>query len=88
MAQQVKNPPAMQETREMQVWFLDQEDHLEQEMATHSSMLADPGIKPESPAWQTGSLPDATEPQGQTQDPTCCVAKTKKIKPEKLCFWN
>ena len=55
-------------------------------MATHSSMLADPGIKPESPAWQTGSLPDATEPQGQTQDPTCCVAKTKKIKPEKLCF--
>ena len=47
-------------------------------MATHSSILADPGIKPESPTWQTGSLPGATEPQGQTQDPTCCVAKTKK----------
>ena len=54
-------------------------------MATHSSMLADPGIKPESPAWQTGSLPDATEPQGQTQDPTCCVAKTNKKKNQRSC---
>ena len=33
----VKKPPAMQET---QVWFLDQEDPLEEEMATHSSILA------------------------------------------------
>ena len=30
----------MQETQEMQVWFLGQEDSLEQEMATHSSILA------------------------------------------------
>ena len=33
----VKNPPAMQE---MQVRSLDQEDPLEKEMATHSSLLA------------------------------------------------
>ena len=33
----VKNPPAMQET---QVRFLDWEDPLEKEMATHSSILA------------------------------------------------
>ena len=30
----------MQETEEMQVRFLDQEDPLEEEMATHSSALA------------------------------------------------
>ena len=33
----VKSPPAMQET---QVWFLCWEDALENEMATHSSILA------------------------------------------------
>ena len=37
IAQLVKNLPAMQET---QVQFLDQEDPLEKEMATHSSILA------------------------------------------------
>ena len=37
MAQQVKNPPAMQET---QVHFLGWEDSLEKKMATHSSILA------------------------------------------------
>ena len=35
----VKNPPARQKTQEMQVGFLDQEDPLEPEMATHSSIL-------------------------------------------------
>ena len=40
MAQQVKNLPAMQETQEMQVQFLGQEDPLDEEMATHSSTLA------------------------------------------------
>ena len=35
MAQQVKNLPAMQET---QAWSLGQEDTLEEEMATHSSL--------------------------------------------------
>ena len=37
IAQLVKNPPAMQETL---VQFLGQEDILEKEMATHSSILA------------------------------------------------
>ena len=40
MAQLVKNPPATQETQEMQVQSLGQEDLLEKEMATHSSVLA------------------------------------------------
>ena len=40
MTQQVKNPPAMQETQEMQVWSLGQEDSLEEEMANCSSILA------------------------------------------------
>ena len=37
MAQMIKNPPVMQET---QVPSLDQENPLEKEMATHSSILA------------------------------------------------
>jgi len=40
MAQQVKNLPTMQETQETQVQFLGREDPLEEEMATHSSILA------------------------------------------------
>ena len=40
MAQWVKNPLVMQETQEMQVWSLDQEDPLEEEMATHSRIHA------------------------------------------------
>ena len=35
MAQEIKNPPAMQGTLEMQVQSLGQEDPLEEEMATH-----------------------------------------------------
>ena len=43
MAPWIKNPPAMQETQEVwenQVQFLGWEDPLEEEMATHSSILA------------------------------------------------
>ena len=36
----VKNQPAMQETQETRVQFLDWEDPLEKGMATHSSILA------------------------------------------------
>ena len=36
----VKNPPPVQETWEMQVQSLGQEDLLEKEMAIHSSILA------------------------------------------------
>ena len=40
MAQWVKNLPAMQETQETQVPSLGWEDPLEEERATHSSILA------------------------------------------------
>ena len=40
MLQQVKNPPAMQDTQEMRVWPLGWEDALEKEMATLSSIFA------------------------------------------------
>ena len=40
MAQGVKNLPAMQETQETQVQSLGWEDPLEEEMATHSHILA------------------------------------------------
>ena len=36
----IKNPPAMQETLEMQVWLLCWEDPLEEEVTTHSTILA------------------------------------------------
>ena len=40
LTQWVKNPDAMQETQETWVQSLDQEDLLEEGMATHSSILA------------------------------------------------
>ena len=40
MAQQIKNPPAMQKTWEAWVQSLGWENPLEGEMATHSSILA------------------------------------------------
>ena len=40
MAQVVKNPPVMQETQENWVQSLDWEYPLEEEMETHSSILA------------------------------------------------
>ena len=39
MAQQVKNPSAVQETQEMQVWSLGQEGPLEKELVTYSNIL-------------------------------------------------
>ena len=39
-AQRLKNLPAKQETQEMLVGFLGQEDPLEKGMTTHSSILA------------------------------------------------
>ena len=38
--QWIKNPPATQEMQEMWIHFLGQEDPLEKEIATHSSVLA------------------------------------------------
>ena len=40
MAQQVQNPPAVQETQETQVPSLSREDPMEKEMGTHSRILA------------------------------------------------
>ena len=40
VAQRVKNLPTMQETKETRVPSLGQEDPLEEEMATHCSILA------------------------------------------------
>ena len=54
MVQRVKNLPAMQETQEkqeMQVQSLGQEDPLEKEMATHSSILAWEIPWAEGPGW-------------------------------------
>ena len=63
MAQRVKNLPAMQETQETQVWSLGWEYPLEEEMATHSSILA----------WE---IPWTEEPGGlQTQGYSPWVAK-------------
>ena len=39
MAQCVNNPPAMQEAQEIRVQSLVQDDPLEEELATHSSIL-------------------------------------------------
>ena len=39
VAEWVKNPPAMQETQEMEVQFLVWEDPLQEGKATHSSIL-------------------------------------------------
>ena len=40
MVQWVKILASMQETQEMEVWSLSQDDPLEEEMTTHSSILA------------------------------------------------
>ena len=40
VAQMIKNLSAKQEMQEMWVWSLGQEDLLEEDMATHSSILA------------------------------------------------
>ena len=57
----VKDPSSVQETQEMQVQSLGQEDPLKEEMATHSSILAwrnpqteDPGGKQPMASLRTG----------------------------------
>ena len=47
----VKNPPAMQETQEMWVRSLGQEEPLEEGIATHSSTLAWTIPWTEEPGW-------------------------------------
>ena len=63
MAQVVKNPPVMQETQETWVQSPDWEDPLEEEMETHSSILARKIPWKEEPGglWSMGSQRDTTE---------------------------
>ena len=64
----VKNLPAMQEMQEMRVRFLGQEDPLEREMATHSSILPAKFHKPgrlQSMGLQRVGHDLVTEPQQQ-----------------------
>ena len=51
VSQGLKNLPAVQETQEMWVWSLGQEDSLENEMVTHSSILAWKLPWTEEPGW-------------------------------------
>ena len=51
----VKNPPAMQETQETRVQSLGWEDPLEEEMATHPSILAGKN-RMERGAWQAQTV--------------------------------
>ena len=48
----VKNPPAVQESQEMQVWSLGQEDPLEEDMATYSSQYSCLKNPMDRGAWQ------------------------------------
>ena len=45
----IKNPPAMQETKETRVCSLGQDDPLEEEMATHSNILDKKILSTEKP---------------------------------------
>ena len=45
----VKNIPAMKEMQETRLWSLGREDHLEEEIATHSSILAWKALWTEEP---------------------------------------
>ena len=62
VAQMVKNLSAMQETQEMVVRYLGREDSLEEEMATHSSILSW-----RIPWTEVPVRPGSIESQSQTQ---------------------
>ena len=68
LAQLVKNLPAMEETR---VRFLDWEDSLEQEMATHSSILA----------WRTlwSEEPGGPQSMGSQESNTPLAQRLKRL---------
>ena len=69
----VKNPPAMQETKETWVRSLGQEDPLEEGMATHSSILAW-RIPMDRGAWQAAVHRVAKSQTRQTTE--CALAYT------------
>ena len=73
-----KNPPAMQEMQEIWVQFLGWEDHLDGEMAIHSSYFH-LGNPMDSGAWQAGSPWDHRE--SNTTQNTCRHLLSS-------CCWN
>ena len=72
MAQPIKNPPAMQETR---IWSLGWEDPLEEEMAAHSRILA----------WE---IPWTEESAGLQSMGSQRVGHNLVTKPPPLCYKN
>ena len=79
----VKNPPAMQETLEMQVWSPGQEDLLEEGVAAHSSVLA--WRIPWTEATVHGVTRSLTQPKGLstfvfTQYAHFCPGATAEVK--------
>ena len=69
----VKNPPAMQATKEARVPSLGQEDPLEEGMATHSSILAW-RIPMDRGAWCVSEESDTTEVTEQARGIfNCCM---------------
>ena len=56
----VKNPPAVEELQQTQVWSLGQEDPLEKSMATHSSILAWEVLQSEEPGGPQSDLQSQT----------------------------
>ena len=62
----VKNPPAMEEMQEMWVWSLGHEDPLEEEMETHSIILAWKNPMDKGVWWAT--VHGVTESQIQLSD--------------------
>ena len=79
MAQMVENLPAMQETR---VRSLGQEDPLEEEMATHSSILARGIPWTEEPVGlpSMGSQKSQTRLKGLSTSMCGCEVRAKSIK--------
>ena len=75
----VKNLPAKQETQEMRVQSLDWEDALEEEMATHSSILAWRLYNP----W--GLRESDTTGRVELQTPSCLE---REVRPPWLVPWR
>ena len=76
MAQGVKNPSVMQET---QVQPLDQEDPLEKEMATHSSILAWKIRRTEEPGRPQSTGSQESDNDLEIKPPTTIVDTGKGI---------
>ena len=69
MALGVKNPPAKQEPQEISAQSLGQEDLLEEEMATHSSIFAWKISKDRGSRWATNGVTRVTHDSGTKPPP-------------------